>query len=56
MNITGAAMLIFFKVRIPFHAYILLIMVLFEVLITDMMVICGANENENIKLGTVTLS
>ena len=30
-------------------------MMLFEVLITDMMVICGANENENISLGRVRL-
>ena len=30
-------------------------MMLFEVLITEMMVINGANENENIRLGRVRL-
>ena len=30
-------------------------MMLLEVLITDMMVICGTNENENIRLGRVRL-
>ena len=35
------------EVRHPSHAYILLIMGLFEVLIANMMLICGAN---NIKI------
>ena len=30
-------------------------MMLFEVLITDMVFICGANENENMRLGRVRL-
>ena len=30
-------------------------MLLFEVLITDMLVICGANENENIRLDGIRL-
>ena len=43
------------EVRPPFHASILLITELFEMLITNMMVICGASENENIRLGKVRL-
>ena len=40
------------KVQTPFYAYILLMM-LFEVLITDVMVICGTSEYENTSLRRV---
>ena len=43
------------RVLVLFHAYILLIMMLFEVLVTDMMVMCSINENENIRLGSVVM-
>ena len=43
------------QVRHLFQAYILLIMGLFEVLLTNMMLICGANNNSSIKYSPIIL-
>ena len=43
------------KVLVPFNAQILLNMTLFDVMISKMLFISGANENENVRLGRVRL-